>query len=78
MTISALAGHAFEGRVGRAERAGLRNRMLDLTDHERYEADWPPEAGDVHVQATRRAEGGTSTAADPAWTQWRMWLRRGE
>lgn len=46
MAISAVADDAFEGRVDRAgwlgvERARFRDRAVNLTDHERYEADWP-------------------------------------
>lgn len=46
MAISAVADDAFEGRVDRVgwlgiERARYRDRAVNLTDHERYEADWP-------------------------------------
>jgi hypothetical protein len=46
MAISAVADDAFEGRLDRTDRLGVeqarfRTRMLGLTDHERYEADWP-------------------------------------
>lgn len=46
MAISAVADDAFERRVDRAgwlgvERARYRDRAVNLTDHERYEADWP-------------------------------------
>jgi hypothetical protein len=46
MAISAVADDAFEGRVDRAgwlgvERARFGDRAVHLTDHERYEADWP-------------------------------------
>jgi hypothetical protein len=46
MAISAVADDAFEGRVDRAgwlgvDRALFRDRAVELTDHERYEADWP-------------------------------------
>jgi hypothetical protein len=50
MAISAVADDGFDRRVDRFEQADRlriertrrRDRMLDLTDHERYEADWPP------------------------------------
>lgn len=41
MTISAVAGDAFEGGIDRAERARVRDRIRQMSDHERYEADWP-------------------------------------
>jgi hypothetical protein len=62
MAISAVADDAYEGRLDRtdrlsAERARYRTRMLELTDHQRYEADWPS-AGEVsreqHPPARRR------------------------
>ena len=52
MAISAVADDAFERGVDRAERARIRNRMLQMTDHERYEADWPAVRGDPRDQAT--------------------------
>lgn len=47
MAISAVADDAFERRFDWAERLGIerariRDRTVELTDHERYEADWPP------------------------------------
>jgi hypothetical protein len=46
VAISAVGDDAFEGRTDQPdrmsfERARFRNRMLQQTDHERYEADWP-------------------------------------
>ncbi|MEO8230477.1 MAG: hypothetical protein ABI628_12050 [Chloroflexota bacterium] len=46
MAISAVGDDAFEGRINRPDRMSFeqarhRNRMLQQSDHERYEADWP-------------------------------------
>jgi hypothetical protein len=58
MTISAVADDAFERGVergvDRAERARVRNRILQMTDHERYEADWPAVRRDPRDKATPR------------------------
>jgi hypothetical protein len=61
MAISAVGDDAFEGRTDQSdrmsfERARLRNRMLQQTDHERYEADWPPVGWDSldHAAPPRR------------------------
>jgi hypothetical protein len=56
MAISAVGDDAFEGRTEQSdrmsfERARLRNRMLQQTDHERFEADWPSVAWDALGQA---------------------------